>query len=215
MNILLGISGKPRSGKDSIANYLKEEHGFNTYSFADYLKWMCVEYFDYSKEDLWGPKTEESRKFLQALGKLLTDMDSDIFVNKTVDQIRRDYKESETQNKPFRAIIADVRREDEAVLFDRTGSSFLVYDSIMNSGVSLKNAFDKMMLIKVERPIEDILKEEPGLAKNIEHAIEQFPDTHTNWDYLISNSSDVPHLLASVDRMINELEQGANDDSSQ
>jgi len=215
MNILLGISGKPRSGKDTIANYLKEEHGFYKYSFADYLKWLCVEYFGYSKEDLWDKKTDESRKFLQNLGKLLTDLDTNIFINKTVANIRQDYKKCEAENKPFKAIITDVRREDEALLFDRTGSSFLVYDSVMNSGVSMKNAFDKLLLTKVERPIEDILLEEPGLAENISHAIEQFPDTHTNWDYLISNSGDLVNLLSAVDRMVNELEQGANDDSSE
>jgi len=38
VSILIGISGRKRSGKDTIANYLVEHYGFQKVSFADPLK---------------------------------------------------------------------------------------------------------------------------------------------------------------------------------
>jgi len=213
MNILIGIAGKPRSGKDTISNRLKEEHGFYSYAFADYLKWVASSYFGFSKEELWGKKTSKSRKFLQELGRFCTDLDPDIFVNKVVEKIKKDYIKCEAEGKPYCAVISDVRREDELKLFDRNSSVFLVYDEIMNSGISMKNAFDKLLLVKVERPLEDILREEPGLAENMKHPVEQLTNTYEKWDYFISNDKDMEFLVSSIDRLVSELKEDSHNDS--
>jgi len=212
MNILIGVAGKPRSGKDSIGVHLEEHHGFFRYAFADYLKWIAVEYFGFSKEELWGEKTEESRKFLQELGRFCTDIDTNFFVSKVVKKIKVDYEKCKRDGIPFSAVITDVRREDELKLFDRNSTFFLTYDEIMNSGISMKNAFDKIVLVKVERPLEIILQEEPGLEENMKHPVEQLTNNYDKWDYLISNNEGMDVLKSHVDRLVLDLKEDSNND---
>lgn len=212
MNILIGVVGKPRTGKDSVSDFLVDNHGFHKYTFANYLKWLCIEYFGYTKEEMWGEKTEESRRFLHQLGKLLTDMDPNFFVKRIIEQIRRDYANSVETGEEYRAVVSDVRTDAELNLFDRSSSTFLIPDKIMDSGVSLTNAFDKILVAKVERDIETVLKEEPGLENNIGHDIEALTDNHDNWDYYLQNNSTVEDLETSVKLMVSELTEESTHD---
>ena len=50
--ILLGLSGKAGSGKDSVAAYLKQQYGFIPFSFSDTLYREVVSAFDLPDEDL-------------------------------------------------------------------------------------------------------------------------------------------------------------------
>lgn len=54
MNII-GITGYAGSGKDTVANILCKEHGFVKVAFADPLKRICKDVFDFTDEQLWGP----------------------------------------------------------------------------------------------------------------------------------------------------------------
>lgn len=62
---IIGLSGRARSGKDTLGQYLieifKEKYNrhFMRVAFADELKKMCAEHFDLSYEQLWGDKKEE------------------------------------------------------------------------------------------------------------------------------------------------------------
>jgi len=53
--MLLGILGKAKSGKDTIADYLCKELQFVKVSLADPLKRYCAEVYQFSYEQLWGP----------------------------------------------------------------------------------------------------------------------------------------------------------------
>lgn len=62
------IAGKAMNGKDTMANYLKEnlnDKGFSVLiiHFADYLKFICSRYFGWS-----GNKDDEGRELLQKVG---------------------------------------------------------------------------------------------------------------------------------------------------
>jgi len=205
MNILVGVVGKPRAGKDSLADFLEKEHGFYHYAFADHLKWLMNKYFDIPAELLWGAKTQETRELLHNLGRLLTDLNPDILINSVTGKIKRDYTKAVKEGKEYRGVISDVRSERELKLFDRQSSTFLIPEAILASGVSLKNAFDKILVVKVERDLETILKEEPGLRKNINNPIETLTDTHSEWDYFIENNSSLDNLRQSVSLMVSEL----------
>lgn len=50
--ILLGLSGKAGSGKDSVAAYLKQQYGFIPFSFSDFLYAEVTEAFGLENEDL-------------------------------------------------------------------------------------------------------------------------------------------------------------------
>lgn len=61
MNIIV-INGKAGSGKDTVANYLLKQKGFQKISFADPIKRFIQELWGFSYEQLWG----SSEKRLEA-----------------------------------------------------------------------------------------------------------------------------------------------------
>lgn len=52
---LVGICGKAGSGKDSIARHLVENHGYAQIAWADPVKRMTSDIFDFTEDQLWGP----------------------------------------------------------------------------------------------------------------------------------------------------------------
>lgn len=55
MSQTFGIVGQSGSGKDTIADFLTDEYGFVKISFADPMKRFCMELFDFTEAQLWGP----------------------------------------------------------------------------------------------------------------------------------------------------------------
>jgi hypothetical protein len=53
--MIIGICGKAGSGKDTTADFLVKNHGFVKVAFADVLKRIVREDFDFSDEQLFGP----------------------------------------------------------------------------------------------------------------------------------------------------------------
>jgi hypothetical protein len=64
---VVGISGKARSGKDTVGQFL-EKHGYERHAFADPLKEMCRRYFFLEGKDLTGDKEPWVREVLQLAG---------------------------------------------------------------------------------------------------------------------------------------------------
>ena len=58
--MIIGICGKAGSGKDTAADFLVKNHGFVKVAFADVLKRICKEVFDFSDEQLWGPSEKRN-----------------------------------------------------------------------------------------------------------------------------------------------------------
>lgn len=58
---LIALSGKSRSGKDTVADMLVTEKGFAKIALADPLKRFCKEVYGFSYEQLWGPSEERNR----------------------------------------------------------------------------------------------------------------------------------------------------------
>ncbi len=53
--MIIGILGKAGSGKDTVADMLVNNHNLVKISFADPIKRFCMDVFDFSEEQLWGP----------------------------------------------------------------------------------------------------------------------------------------------------------------
>jgi len=215
MNILLGLSGKPRSGKDSVAKYIVDNYGFKQYAIADRIKWIAGEYFGFTHEELWENKTKESRRFLQQLGKFVEDFVSPtFFIDEVIESIKKDIAESFLNETPCRIVVSDVRRFEEVSIFDRSSTAFLIPGEKKKKKISLTNAFDKILVAKIQRSDENILKEEPGLEENMKHSVEQLPNTYTDWDYFIQNNSTKEDLHRAIDTMMFELLGEAYHDSN-
>ena len=86
---VIAISGKAESGKDTIAKMLKqqlEEHNYKVMiiHFADVLKFVCRQYFDWN-----GEKDEHGRTLLQQVGTEMREKNNpNMWVNITKELIR-------------------------------------------------------------------------------------------------------------------------------
>jgi len=56
--LIIGICGKKRSGKDTVADILVKEYGFTKYAFADPIKEICRTAFLWDSERINGPEKE-------------------------------------------------------------------------------------------------------------------------------------------------------------
>lgn len=124
--MLLGISGKIKSGKSTMAKYLCDKYGFVELSFAKPLKDISKILFNLSDEQLYN-QTEKSiidprynitpRKIMQILG-------TEIFRNELPKYIKLDLsiwimimdnniKQLKKQNENINIVISDLRFENE------------------------------------------------------------------------------------------------------
>jgi len=58
--MIIGLCGVAGSGKDTVADFLVKNHGFVKVAFADPLKRICKDVFDFSDEQLWGPSEKRN-----------------------------------------------------------------------------------------------------------------------------------------------------------
>lgn len=58
--MIVGLAGLAGSGKDTVADFLVKNHGFTKVAFADPLKRICRDVYDFSKEQLWGPSSKRN-----------------------------------------------------------------------------------------------------------------------------------------------------------
>lgn len=59
--MIIGLSGFAGTGKDTVADILVKKHGFHKIGFADMLKHIAKEVYDFTDEQLYGPSEERNR----------------------------------------------------------------------------------------------------------------------------------------------------------
>jgi len=121
--MIIGVSGKKRSGKDTFYKFFKEllpEHEIKKYAFADLVKEYAIKYFSIPLSEI---KNENHRFILQGLGQAFREE-----VSKTywVDHVFSEIKESQNNNPNEISIITDVRYRNEAKEVEKHPESFLV-----------------------------------------------------------------------------------------
>lgn len=103
--ILIGICGKARHGKDSVADHLIHRYKFTKASFATPVKEFAVKHFGLKPEEVYGDKTEKSRCILQGIGNgCREEFGKDIWIEKLLKNI------AGVEN----VVISDVRYRNEA-----------------------------------------------------------------------------------------------------
>jgi len=123
--MIIGISGKARSGKNTFADFLVDvfytrfNRKFELMAFADELKYLCKIQFDLSYEQLWGDSKEEpdyrykkqngdfwtAREIMQAIGEFYRSIDYDYWI--------RALDKNIGDNSIKDVIITDVRYPNE------------------------------------------------------------------------------------------------------
>lgn len=110
--MIIGLSGKARVGKDTVADYLVTHYGFERCSFAIYLKSIAKNIVGWD-----GIKDHRGRKLLQDLGTVVRQYDPTFWIRPVVSFIGMD------TNKDY--VITDVRHFNEAEAISNLGG-FLV-----------------------------------------------------------------------------------------
>lgn len=190
--MIIGISGKARSGKDQFAEYLIEafskEYGreFKTTAFAHELKRICLRHFNLSREQLWGHDKERmtsygknemgrhgissnpadywtSREIMQAVGSFYRSIDYDFWVRKVDEKWKY-------ANCPD-LVITDVRHINECEYVKKNG-----------------------MLVKVIRNSTDEIH---GMDHESETALDGKPDDY--FDIIIHNDGTLDDLKIAAE----------------
>ncbi len=182
INMLIGIIGGKRHGKDSIANYLKLKYNYETYAYAKPLKEICKLLFHLSHEQLYGTLKEVVDPRWNTTPRiLLQSVGTDLFreqLSKVIPELNtnniwiKHFELWYKNNKMNDVVVADVRFEDE------------IYAIKSNGG----------KIIHVIRDL-DIVDE---------HISEQIHKTYKA-DYVISNNGTLENLYNKVDKMIEDL----------
>jgi hypothetical protein len=184
---IIGVAGKKRSGKDTLADRL-EEHGYEKYGFADNIKRACEEIFDFSDEELWGDKKEEINEYwgftprhaLQVFG-------TDLFRDKFGDDIwiRSLFRDLQNDD-PDKVVITDVRFPNEVEAIQKSGGIVVWIDAS-------------------ER-----------LSESDDHESETALDDYLGFDYTISNNGTKQQFRKKVSWFIQQVRHafGTTDDSS-
>ena len=119
--MIIGLTGKARSGKDTVAEHLAVSHGFAHYWFSKPMKDACREMFDWDDRHLYGELKEavdphyniSPRVALQTLG---TEWGRDTI--NTDMWILRAQKEMEQHDC---LVISDCRFDNEAEAIHKAG----------------------------------------------------------------------------------------------
>ena len=196
--IVIGLTGRARSGKDTVADYLVEKHGFEKASFAGPLKQVARavnpilgmdvrhpghlirmnEALEYLTEDQVKELYPEYRRFLQTLG---TDgiraIDPEFWVNAAVDQVRRTRKD--------RVVFTDTRFMNECQAIWR----------------KMRGPYDHTEVWHVARPSLPELTEDAHIS---EHNAGQFGE-----NVWLNNSQDLDHLFQQVEGSFAETKYAA------
>ncbi|MBP3461010.1 MAG: hypothetical protein J6K21_01175 [Bacilli bacterium] len=172
------ISGKARHGKNTVSDIIKEYYESKNMktindSYAYYIK-------DYARRiSNWdGSEETKPRELLQQLGTNLIreKIDKLFFINRMIEDLK--------VFSYFYDIItiSDGRFEEELDI--------------------IKNKFDNVILIKVDRPNFD-----NGLTEEQKkHPTETSLDNYKKFDYIIENDSTIEKLKEKVEQVLKEVE---------
>ena len=176
--MIVGLSGKARSGKGAVASRLTGMHGFVEAAFADKLKSCCKAIFRLTDNQLYGDAKDIEDSFWE-------DTPRNILQKVGTECLRMGYRGD--------VWIKALEREIHA----NPGVNFVVSDCRFPNELEAIKAWGGK-LVRIERPGGPQI--ETG-----QHASEVASDAWTAWDYAIVNGSTLPVLYQSVDTMMSVM----------
>lgn len=174
--MIIGISGKAGSGKDTVAEILFEKiHGGKIIAhFADNLKDIISRLLRISYQDLMNPEFKKKtvdlfpqytyRTLMQAIGTKFREIDKDFWVKLMMETFK--------YSNNYTILIADVRYKNEAEAIKKAGG----------------------VLVRINRDIPRINK----------HSSETDLDNY-KFDYIINNNKDLDNLETEVNMFLEYL----------
>jgi hypothetical protein len=192
--LVIGISGKKRHGKDTVAKILGDLHGVRRLAFADHLKWVAMKTWDLSFEQVYGDDLKEvvddrwgltPRFILQQLGTQVgRNIHTLTWVKKALDNIKRAHR-----GEPV--LLPDlVAREFREFQFSPGEANTWAIPDCRFPGEADAIKAVKGVVVKVVRP--EFSKRETDT-----HASETEVDNVVE-DYLVINDGTVAELVVKV-----------------
>lgn len=186
---ILGLTGRKRSGKDSVGEHLVEEYGFTRYAFADPLKKGCQIIFGFTDEQMWGKDKEvideywgiSARTAAQKIGTEIFQFEIPKHIPELADlgrafwvyRFAKWYEAELTKNPDIKVVVTDVRFPFEADMIKSLGGS----------------------IIKIVRPNQ---------SYQDMHASETEMDS-IPFDFLVDNNGTLEDLEAKVDKIYHQI----------
>jgi hypothetical protein len=194
--LLIGICGRKRSGKGSIAEALEKQLGFCRYAFADKLKQVEKAMFSWIPDDvIWGADREHvvavspadmielgapgvitSRNIQQWLGQAVRKcMGEHAWINALVEQIN-------TDAKPL-VVIEDIRQPNEMFMVKQSGGYIIRANRNDRTGFHHYQPTSTTELISPEERCTHVFDGGAVCGRSAEsHPISWTPDQHeTEW----------------------------------
>lgn len=107
-SVKIALFGKMRSGKNTVADLLKEKADFKEYSFGSGIGEIIKKYYPTAFE---GGKP---RQHYQHIGQSLRELDADVWINYTLSQIEKETRLADRLGVPSFIVITDGRQVNEA-----------------------------------------------------------------------------------------------------
>lgn len=183
--VVIGISGKKGSGKDTIADILVKEHNFYKFSFADHVKEVCKVLFNFSHDQMYNHTLKDiidekigisPREAMQKIGTEFGQCD----IHKYFPNLRCDHKTfwldsfdkiyNRGLDKPQNIVISDVRFPHEISYLRKYGCIFW----------------------NVQRNIQEDSKNDDYLLQHVSE--NSLSDVDIKFDLIIDNNSDITVL---------------------
>lgn len=183
MEIKIGLCGKMRTGKDTVANYLAKEYGFRPFAFGDRLKDNFHLKYPHIPKD---PKPVRGYQLYGQLERYVVD--EDVWIDYCLLDIQRASRMGKVFGKPIRPLITDMRQANE-------------FNRLQGLGY---------VTIRVEAPLEQRIERIKSSGDDFDPNNLNF-ETETdldmfNVDYVISNDGSLEQLYDSVDEIMYQLE---------
>jgi hypothetical protein len=180
---LVGILGKKRHGKDTIAEYCIKKFDYTQKTYAGPLKDICKILFSFNNEQLYGDKKEDIDEFWEVSPRALYKFIGTDFFRKQMNDLIpgigdkfwvKIMRQFVSQNKDKKIIISDARFQNEVDMIHEMGG----------------------IIIKVVRP---------SIISVDEHISEKGIDSIKNYDYEIINDGSIDDLHKKIDDVFKHI----------
>lgn len=203
--MLVAITGKKGSGKDTAADYLCNHYGFEKYSLADPIKKAIQHLFQLDKDQLWGDRKDEMdssygltpRKIMQVFGgEFIDDMLYDLI--------------PELEKKVPRGML-------KVFLFKKWNFMKTYFDSVLSDALDFNSDYRNHLYNVVISDMRYVIESEaindmggiiwkvvrPDLEGDDDHASESEVDD-IKADELLMNDGSIQELHQLIDEIMNE-----------
>lgn len=223
MRKIISLSGKAKSGKDTVAEYLVEKHGFKQESWAGNLKRMCQKIFNLTDHEVFTQEGKEKplkfgryleeEQYYQILGWMKATIDVDLEAIPFDELMAEKFKPSELplELETPRQILQVVGTEICRSIYQKyhvdllklkikndENTDFVISDSRFQNEVEAFRDYEnsQTITIKIERDMEAI--------KESAHASESTLDTLEGFDYVIENNGTLEELYAKIEEIVKD-----------